>query len=41
MAAEIFEEALIPYLSKVLGIFAKRVTEQSGDLHQSIADTLG
>ena len=27
VSAEIFEEALIPYLSKVLTIFSKRVTE--------------
>ena len=40
-AAEIFEEALIPYLPKVLTTFQKRTTEQSTDLHQCIADTLG
>ena len=41
MGAEIFEEALIPYLPKILNTFSKRVTEQSTDLHQCIADTLG
>lgn len=40
-AAEIFEEALIPYLPKILNTFSKRVTEQSTELHQCIADTLG
>jgi hypothetical protein len=32
-AAEIFEDALIPYLPKVLNTFNKRTTEQSIDLH--------
>lgn len=41
VAAEIFEEALIPYLPKILNTFSKRVSEQSADLHQCIADTLG
>ena len=41
VAAEIFEEALIPYLPKILSTFSKRTTEQSTELHQCIADTLG
>lgn len=33
-AAEIFEEALIPYLPKILTTLSKRASEQSTDLHQ-------
>ena len=41
LAAEIFEESLIPYLQKILTIFCKRVNEYSTDVHQEIAETLG
>ena len=33
VAAEIFEEALIPYLPKILATFSKKVTDQSIELH--------
>jgi len=41
LAAEIFEDALIPYLQRILNTFCKRANEQNADLHQCIADTLG
>ena len=41
-AAQIFEEALVPYCQKMLNILLKKAKEDgASDLHQCISDTLG
>ena len=41
-AAQVFEEALIPYCQKMLNILLKKAKDDgSSDLHQCISDTLG
>ena len=40
-AAQIFEEALIPYFSKILTILSKKAKEGSDDLHAVISETMG
>ena len=40
-AAQIFEEALIPYMQKILSILSKKAKEGSADLHGVISDTMG
>ena len=40
-AAQIFEEALIPYLQKILGILQKKCQAGNTDLHGVISDTFG
>lgn len=41
VAAEIFEEALTPYLPKILATFLKKSQEQTTDMYAVIAETLG
>ena len=40
-AASIFEEALIPYLQKILTILSKKAKEGNVDLHGVVSDTMG
>ena len=40
-AAQIFEEALIPYMQKILGILSKKARDGGSDLHGVISDTMG
>ena len=40
-AATIFEEALIPYLQKILNILLKKAKESQPEIHPTISDTLG
>ena len=42
LAAEIFEEALVPYLPKILGTLQKQLKEDaSARLHGAISETIG
>lgn len=41
IAAEIFEESLIPFLPKILSTFTKKLKEESGEIHCAYADALG
>lgn len=42
IAAEIFEDALVPFLPKMISSFAKRIKEEgSSRLHLALAETLG
>jgi hypothetical protein len=42
VAAEIFEDALVPFVSKVINSFQKRIKEEgSNRLHLAMAETLG
>ena len=41
IAAEIFEESLIPFLPKVLNTFSKKLREESSEIHSAYADALG
>jgi ubiquinone biosynthesis protein UbiJ len=41
LAAEIFEESLIPFLGKILGNLSKKLKEAATYLHEAIAETLG
>lgn len=41
VAAEIFEDALFPYLTKILGTFCRKSTEPHVDTHPVISETLG
>lgn len=42
LASEIFEDALEPFLPKILGSLTKLIKEEATNrLHQTIADTLG
>ena len=41
MAAEIFEESLVPYIQKILNILMRKVKEGRSDLHPVISETLG
>ena len=41
LAAEIFEESLIPFLAKILGSLSKKLKEAATHLHEAIAETLG
>ena len=40
-AAQIFEESLLPYFSKMLSILQKKANLGAPDMHQVISDTLG
>ena len=40
-AASIFEEALVPYLQKILTILSKKAKEGNSDLHGVVSDTMG
>ena len=40
-ATQIFEEALQPYLQKMLNILLKKAKEEQPDIHQVISDTIG
>ena len=41
LAAEIFEEALIPFLPKILQLLAKKIKEGTTYMQEAIAETLG
>lgn len=41
LAAEIFEEALIPFLPKILLIVAKKVKEATSYMQEALAETMG
>ena len=41
LAAEIFEEALIPFLPKVLIIISKKVKEATAYMQEALAETMG
>lgn len=41
LAAEIFEEALIPFLPKILGNLGKKLREAANHMQEAIAETLG
>jgi hypothetical protein len=41
LAAEIFEEALVPFLPKVLAILTKKLKEGTAHMQEAIAETLG
>jgi len=42
VAAEVFEEALVPFIPKILSSFTKRIKEEgSARLHGAISETIG
>ena len=42
IAAEIFEEALVPFVPKMMANFSKRIKEDgSNKLHDAISETVG
>ena len=41
LAAEIFEEALIPFIPKILAILSKKLKEGANYMQEAIAETLG
>ena len=41
LAAEIFEEAIIPFLAKILANLSKKLKETATYMHEAIAETLG
>ena len=42
VAAEIFEDALVPFLNKVLNNFSKKIKEEGTNrLHTAIAEAMG
>ena len=40
-AAEIFEEALLPFMPKVLAYLQRKLKDNDGLLHGAISDSLG
>ncbi len=41
LAAEIFEESLLPFLPKILAALSKKLKEGTAPIHEAISDTLG
>lgn len=41
VAAEIFEESLVPFLPKILATLSKKLKEGTAVMHTAISDTLG
>ena len=41
VAAEIFRDDIIPFVNRILNIFAKKIKEKDNDVNAAIAETLG